>query len=337
VFRFGVLFRVGCALGSVASPAAAYSAMLEWNAPTDCPGADALRHSVERLLGEPLEDGDGVRASATVTEEAGRFALTLSIQSSDKQGTRTVRAESCQSALDVAAFGIALALNPELELEPPPTLPPDSERQEPPPVVAPPLAPAPPTDRPPRPPAAVPPRDRSPDPSKTAPPPRQGTLWATVHAVVDSSLMPQPAFGLGAAVEAIVARRFSFGAGPAIFLPQEERLAGGGGGRFTFWSVQGYGCGTLGFRIDVCPLFHFGVLVGKGRGVEPPLTQVSHVYAPGATVRGAYPVSGSFEARAGLTALFPVDSDVFIVRAGEVHRIPRTSFQFFLGLSTRAL
>lgn len=341
VARLGILVRTALLVCAVVSPARAYSASIEWNAPPACSDTEALRHAVERLLGEPLVDGSAVQASATVTEDAdGRLAVSLTISTAEDRGTRTVRTDSCQSALDVAAFGIALALNPELRLDPPPTLdaeeapasPPSAQAPDAPPPPAPPPAP----EKTPAPLGPTRPSTADRAPSDAVAPPAAGEVWGAAHAIVDSSLMPAPGLGLGAAVEVVVARRLRFGAGPSLFLPQEARLEGGGGGRFLLWSLQAYGCGTLALRIDVCPLFHYGVLRGEGRGVEPRLAQVSRIVAPGAAVRAAVPLSARIEARGTASALFPLERDVFVVREGEVHRIPRVSLEFSLGIATRA-
>jgi hypothetical protein len=138
------------------------------------------------------------------------------------------------------------------------------------------------------------------------------------------------------AVETLLARRFRLGAGPLFFLPQHERLEGGAGGFFTLWSIQGYACGVLGAGIEACPVFQYGLLSGEGRGVTPRLEQVSRVYAPGATVLGSYALARGTLARAGLSAVFPLGRDVFVVRDGVLHRTPRASFELSLGVATRA-
>jgi hypothetical protein len=320
-----------------APPATAYSARLSWAAPDVCPGTDALRQSVERLLGEPLADGAGAEATATVTADPDeRFTLTLTLRTEKEEGARRLRTETCESALEVAAFGIALALNPELAAEPPsvvtwpvepdataappaPTTPPPPEPERAPAVVA--RPPAPPVDRP---------------PPRPAPARAWGELWAAAFAVGDSSLLPGPALGVGLSVEALLLRRLRLGAGPLLFLPQQERLGNGAGGLFSLWSLQGYACGVLVAGLDVCPLFHYGVLRGEGRGVTPRLEQVSRVYAPGAAVLGSYSLARRILARAGASVLFPVARDSFVVRNGLVHRSPRASFEFSLGIATRA-
>src|SRR4051812_49349065 len=65
----------------VAGPASAYSIHVEWNAPAGCPDVEALRGSVEQLLGEPLLEGRTFEALATVTADLdARFTLTLDMR-----------------------------------------------------------------------------------------------------------------------------------------------------------------------------------------------------------------------------------------------------------------
>lgn len=320
---------------TVTASASAYSARLSWSAPTECPDAEVLRHSVERLLGEPLTEGAAVDASAEVTAEPdGRFSLTLTLRTDDGEGTRRLRTESCQSALDVAAFAVALALNPELEAEPPSVVTWPSEPEQP-------EAPPPSSVEPPAPIRLPPPVVDAPPPI-VRPPPSSGTtapnaeLWATVSAVGDSSLLPAPALGVTVTVEALLARRLRLGAGPLLFLPQHERLEGGAGGFFSLWTVQGFACGVLGAGLELCPVFQYGTLHGEGRRVAPRLEQLSRVYAPGAAALGSYALARSFLARAGFLAIFPLNRDTFVVRDGVLHRTPRVSFELSLGVATRA-
>jgi hypothetical protein len=335
-------FRLGvrpCALllaMVVAVPAFAYSAELEWEAPAGCPDAGALRLSVERLLGEPLVAGSTVRASASVTHDNDeRFTLALTIVTEGGEGTRFVRTDSCTSALDVAAFGIALALNPDLRVEGPSATTPESEPEPVEPAPAP--APEPEVERKPN---VVEPKPlrKAGDEGRTVVGPSRSSraVWVLAHALGDSSLLPNPAFGLGLAAEARFGKWLRFGLGPELFLPQDERIPSGAGGHFTLWSLKAYACGSIVPSIAVCPLFQFGVLSGEGRGVSPRLDQRSFVSAPGAALLGSYAVSSRTEGRLGLSALFPVNRDVFIVREGPVHRIPAASFEVSLGAATRA-
>jgi hypothetical protein len=147
--------------------------------------------------------------------------------------------------------------------------------------------------------------------------------------------LPTPALGASFAAEVRIGEWWRLGVRPALFLPQEEELETGAGGRFSFWSAQVYGCAAVG-KMAVCPLFQYGVLRGQGRNVEPALEKASVIYAPGATVLGSLLLSRRTEARIGLTGLFPLTRDVFTVREGRVHDVPSVSVELSLGVVTRA-
>ena len=331
---------------ALAEPSAAYSLQLDWDAPRGCPDVRVLRLSVERLLGEPLAEGAAVRVSAAVTEdEDERFTLTLTIRAAEAEGTRSVRTDTCESALEVAAFAVALALNPDLHVHRSPgtasssesptgqTASPSSDAQaSPAPLQRAPAA----ALRAERRPAVMPNTTLETHDRATAPPRREPPgIWLGAHALVDSSLMPSAALGLGVGAEVGITRRLRAGISPALFLPQDERLDNGAGGRFSLWSVQVYGCGEVGTMIAVCPLFQYGVLHGEGRGAEPTLEQWSRIYAPGVAVLGSYSLSQASSARVALTGLFPLLHDVFVVRDGEVHSLPPISAELSLGIVTR--
>jgi hypothetical protein len=322
---------------TLARPAAAYSLDLEWNAPSVCPSGDALRLAVERLLGEPLRDETGIRAFANVTaDDDTRFTLTLAIDTSDGQRTRSVRTDTCESALEVAAFAIALALNPDLHADAPAGAFSESDASPSPIPVpsAPPILPPPvpqtwsdvSTPR-----ARVPIRRRSESTPSSA-----SELWVSAAALVDSSLLPKPALGVSAAVELQVLGWLRLGVSPAVFLPQNERLATGAGGLFSLWSLQASACAGLGSVVGVCPVLQYGVLRAEGRGVAPRLEQSSAIVAPGLAVQGSFAFSTRTLARVALTGLLPLSRDVFVVRDGLVHRLPRASFELSVGGATLA-
>jgi hypothetical protein len=146
--------------------------------------------------------------------------------------------------------------------------------------------------------------------------------------------MPTAALGMSVTAELRIGEWLRFGVRPALFLPQEEELESGAGGRFTLWSAEVYGCAAVG-AMAVCPLFQRGVLHGAGRNVVPTLEQSSRIYAPGAALLGSLIVARSTEARLGLTGLFPLSRDVFTVQDGRVHEVPSVSVEVSLGATTR--
>jgi hypothetical protein len=332
-----VLRRLQLASGSLlvakgvffaAPPAFAHAAHLEWSAPPACPGLTELRAQVERLLGEALVEGRAFEAKAEVTpDEDQKFTLVLSVRTPEGEGTRRVRAETCEAALNVAAFGIALAINPELAVT---ANPPDaatgivaSPAPTPAPVAPPPEEPA----HRPAPPRATPPSTPSPE------------VWLGARALLDTSLLPSPAAAFGAFADILVLEHIRAGFGGSWFVPQTHTLETGQGGLFSLWMLDVHACwqGRLGIPIAACPSFQFGRLSGEGRGVSPRLTQESWVLAPGLSVLMLPRVSNRVSVIAGASASFPLKHDSFVVNAGTVHEIPVVTLELWAGVALRAL
>ena len=317
------------------APAAARSARLAWRGPTNCASSDELHAAVERLLGEPITDGDAFRADAQVDPDVdGSFTLTLTIRTPEGTGTRTVRAPRCESLLNVAAFSIALSLNPELQAIAPtgalgaePAAPP-----APPPLAfeaatQPPVAVAAPT-------AAT----RAPG-TQGAPrgSPANPELWFSAQALLDTSLLPSVAPGFQALGEVLLRQTIRLGLGGAAFVSQTKESAEGGG-HFSLWSLEAHGCGQAraGVVLGLCPEFHLARVRGEGRGVTPRLEQRTWVPAPGVGVLASYEFSARVAATLRATALFPTNRNVFVIHAGPLHQIPAFSAEFGLGLELRA-
>jgi hypothetical protein len=70
--------------------------------------------------------------------------------------------------------------------------------------------------------------------------------------------------------------------------------------------------------------------------VEERLEQRSTLLAPGGAVFGRLTVAKDVVAVAGVSGLFPLSRDQFVVNAGQVHEIPAFSLQAQLGLEIRA-
>ena len=321
------------------SSAAARSAHFEWTAPPECASVETLRARVEGVLGEDLSEGDAFDASASVTRDTGgSFTLTLSVRTADSTGTRTVHADDCASLLQVAAFSIALALNPELAAA---VSPPVAESAEPPKAT--PLAPEPRATTPP-PPAAPKPQAADEDAPLTTDPSAQNSepapapeLWFAGHALFDSSLLPHPASGLEALGEVLLFERIRLGLGGEAFLPQLKRGATGGG-YFTLWSLDAHACvqGRFGIVLGACPTFRLAQEHAAGRGVVPALRQTAWVPAPGMTLLALAALSPRLAASLRATGVVTLDRATFVIRSGQVHAIPDFSFELALGMVVRA-
>ncbi len=324
---------VALAVCGFESTAAARSAHLEWNAPAGCADTAALRAAVERLLDEPLSEGDEFRAQATVARASdGSFTLTLSIRTPDDLGTRTVEANDCEALLHVAAFSIALALNPGLAEnsngapEPAASAPPPTSEPAPASVTKPPAPLAPP----------APPPPTAPERSSARPLAQPTNLWFSALGVIDSSLLPAWAPGFAALGELSLLERYRVGLGGAAFVPQTTTSADGGG-HFSLWSLEAHACAQarVGVELGACPTFQLAHVQGEGRNVTPRLSQQAWVPAPGLTLFAARELTQRLAGSWRVTGIFPLNHDAFVVHAGPVHTIPHFSAELAVGLAVR--
>jgi hypothetical protein len=317
---------------SVTSLASGHAAHLEWTAPDGCPQTDELHSAVERLLGEPLVQGAELEARGRVThDDDARYTLVLTVQTPEGEGTRSVRADSCEGILDIAAFSIALAINPELSTATPPeesgpSAPPQPEpRSEP--------EPAPPTasDS-----AHEPTRVAAPEPEPA--PPKAPELWFGAGGVVDSSLLPSPAAGFTGFADVRILGQLRFGLSGQIFLPQSHDISGGGG-RFSMWLADAHACWQTAFGVALaaCANFQVGAVHGTGHAVPEILSQDSRLWLPGASVLAFPSFSRSWSGVLGASARVPLQRDKFVVHAGQLHEIPGFSVEVWAGVMLRAL
>ncbi|HEY1534835.1 MAG TPA: hypothetical protein VGF76_12480, partial [Polyangiaceae bacterium] len=87
----------------------------QWQAPAECPDADSVKLSVERLLGQKLADlqSKNVRAHGEVRRnEVGNWELHCLLSVGDRVEEETFAAKKCQALADAMALKIALAIDP---------------------------------------------------------------------------------------------------------------------------------------------------------------------------------------------------------------------------------
>ena len=109
VGRACLLVTSWCALVQAQSDA------ISWRAPAACPDRAVLLRAVSELVGPLPQASSGFQAVGSVTVAPdGKFQLDLQVTSATGSGTRSVSADDCDTLVNVAAFGIALALNPDL-------------------------------------------------------------------------------------------------------------------------------------------------------------------------------------------------------------------------------
>jgi len=346
--RACLLVTSWCSLGQAQSDA------ISWQAPPVCPDRIALLGAISELVGPLPQDSVGFRAAGSVTVAPdGKFQLNLQVTSATGSGTRQVSSDECDTLVNVAAFGIALALNPDLAEQ----LPSDEGTASSETSVAPEPLQGAVTPAEPREDVVTPPERRARDtvpakpaqgtfaPADSAPPVQRDTpfvAFASVMPVMDTSLMPKPAGGVAVDVTGRVAEGFHVGVGGEVYLPQSESLAGGGGGEFLLWSLEALACFELPLTSRalawaagaLCPSFHAGVLRGAGTGVAQPLTQYSVIYGPGISALGLVDVGERLRVATSAAVMFPLQRDTFMLGAGPVHEVPAWSLQLGIGLET---
>jgi len=87
---------------------------LAWEAPTECPGSEAVLGRIEEILGPGQEHaGETVSVSAAIeAAEGGGWRLQLRVDAPGGETERTVRAEQCQTLVDATALVAAIAVDP---------------------------------------------------------------------------------------------------------------------------------------------------------------------------------------------------------------------------------
>jgi hypothetical protein len=97
------------------------STELSWSAPSTCPGEDALRAEVERMLGQTLaaRRDQKLRIEGSVRGDARTgFAAALRVTSARGTQTRQLSNADCAKLTEAAALVIALAIDPKLVVPP---------------------------------------------------------------------------------------------------------------------------------------------------------------------------------------------------------------------------
>jgi hypothetical protein len=112
---FGVLALLGFA--SLGHAQAAEGFELEWNAPEGCPSRDDVLARVRGHLPAHDSSRTALAAQVSVTQVGSAFQIGLQLRDRGAVAHRTLTAESCDAAAEVAALLIALAVDPHARLE----------------------------------------------------------------------------------------------------------------------------------------------------------------------------------------------------------------------------
>ena len=330
-------FALGALVASLAwvRSAGAETAAIEWQAPPACPSQAELVVAVERLLNERIDERPNYRAVGKVRQAAAdSYELDLYIRVPGGRGVRQLVAEDCASLMRVAAFSIALAINPDLD---PDASIPDSTSPQP--ASAPYRdaaqsvpAPQPSTTfrEPAAPAAAAASEVRRPESAATT---LGGQGWLGLEVLLDASLLPKPSIGAGLALEGIF-RNVVLGLTAGWLSPQQHMPLAGAGGEFSLQTgeLRTCYCPDAGrFGLGPCALYQLNRLTGEGVGVSTPKRRTLWVHAPGLGGRGFLHLTPHMAVTLHIGAVFPLFADWFEIDGVEVHRVPRLAWRGHLG------
>lgn len=254
-------------------PSGGTDELVRWDAPESCPTRAQLEQAIAHDLGRPLAPHDAARVHASASARPRsdrRWELALTIEPRDAPAVaRTVVAERCELLADAAALMIAVAIDPDLLVDPPASRVAPTSRQ---PVDIP-LAPDP-TDSPPLVPAPrprAPARDASP---ARAPDPRPRLRAALQFAAgLDVGALPRPAPGFTLRL-GLLARRVRAEVGASHWLAQSAPIAGTSArGDLRLTTAQLMACPRFARRrleLPVCAGLELGAMRGAGVGLAVP-------------------------------------------------------------------
>ena len=365
--RFAVVAALAAACAACAAgratadeAPAAQPITLRWSAPGACPGEDAVRASVERLLGgSPQPSQRALLADGRVEVEGeDRLRLTLTLASGTSRTSRTLRSATCATLVEAGALLIALAFDPEAvaaegaRREEAPAAPaPVPPQASPAPTPEPPQA-SPPPQPPPVPPLAPREAQRTPAPRpRGAPgaPPAPAVGWGPLAAaLLDVGSLPAPAPGVrvGLAIqagayrveplfEAWAASRATLagrpGAGASLRL-----LVGAVRACRRLWPWHGRDARAA---ASACAGFELGEMHAEGFGVLLPDQGGALWAAPRAEARFELRLASWLALTADAGAAAPLDRRPFVLRlAGErtvAHLPAAASLRGAVGLAAR--
>jgi hypothetical protein len=291
-----VLVRIASGEAPSETPPPAAGVVLEWAAPSRCPTKSAVQDRLTRTLAGSAADPRGLRARATVTEGEGEvLELVLELDRDDGPvGRRTMQAVDCDELANAAVLIVALAVDPEAELETPvietPTeagstpetgeageVPPVPTEPEPEPEPEPSME----ADEAPAPAPAPEPIDApapAPAPERTDRSPRALHVGLRVGAGAGLFVLDEASAIVSAAATAW-GRAFRVELGATYWTPVEVRPAGSSaGGRLQQWTIDARGCGLLRpgpLELPLCGGLDVGAIHGVGVGVSSPRNATS--------------------------------------------------------------
>jgi hypothetical protein len=150
--------------------------------------------------------------------------------------------------------------------------------------------------------------------------------------------LPRTASGLRGSADVLVAGKLRLGLSGALFVPQTRQIAGGAGD-FSLWLLGAHACYQVALAVPLagCATLESGRLSGEGRAVPNELSQHSQLWMPGVSLLAAPALARSVAAVVGVSGRFPTRRDRFVVKSGELLKIPAWSLEVWAGIGFRAL
>lgn len=324
----------GYALGQPTQPAPGVA--LDYRAPEECPGAEAVAQDITRLLGDAASKGEGLSAKGVVTRTTDGYRLQLELVRGDNRSHRELESKSCTTLAETAALLTALAVDPDAvsraqaaasasvsaptaSAPPSPSIPPPAVSA---PLIPEPTVPAPVTALPIQPPAPP-----------TALKPSGPALGFTAGAgpVFGVADLPDPHAGfsgwvglrieewtleggvhLGIGSTGVVASRPDSGADFTLIVGLLRTCRA-----LVPWFARPWPRPQLRLDLDACVGIELGSLSGQGFGIANPERGEAVWVAPRLDLRTGLGIVGPLSLALDVGVVFPVDRRRFIIEAGD--------------------
>jgi hypothetical protein len=297
---------------------------LQWQAPPECPDADAVRTDLQRSARvQPGFELTPLRAHATVEQRGAIYATTLYTEHAGETGERALQAADCAELTRAVTLVLALAFGAGVEVKEPPAA---ATRNEATPAPTAPAVPAP-----------TPKADQS-QPSTTAPITDRSTTderawrWsALAGGGAQLGLLPAAAFTASAGAEVAFAS-LSIGlraiAWPAVndaVTPQIDARFDGLGGALQ-------GCGRLPLSslvLAACAEARAAALRGRSSGATHDASAVAPWYAIAAAAAITWPRTGALSLRLQAALAASLNRPRFVItNLQQAHRVPELAPDF---------
>ncbi len=333
-----VVIAASAGMATTAAAADTTHLELEWNAPSTCPGRQAVLDEVAHTLGSARAVSDATVVRVDVTRDAtattDRFLGTLRMTSGAQVHERRLEADDCAAVASAAALIMALAVEGILPAAPPPSPPP-------PPAAPPPAPRRSPVTRP------VP---IEPEAAPHATEPWRSRLVVSAAALADTATLPAVALG----PDVGVGWSGSHGAlrvGVSVhgaFFPSRFGGVDDTGGRFDLLEGLLRGCaGYASGNLEVGPCLGLGVdhMSGSGRGSSVSLTGSGSWASAQGGALASWSLSRWLAVEALVGAAVPLARPTFVLdspasatapaSSAAVHRPAPVSARFGIGLQLR--